>query len=117
MAVLTLSGSRISPTMMMSGSWRRAFLKPSLKLPVSKPTSRCEMMERSSWKMYSIGSSIVMMRRNSLLLMCSIIDAIVVDLPLPVVPPMSTIPRWYMAMSPRILGRFRSSKVWIRFLT
>ena len=85
-AVSMVSRSRISPTRMTSGSWRRALFSACPKLMVSTPTSRWFTIERLSRMRNSIGSSIVMMWQVSVALMWSIIAASVVDLPEPVVP-------------------------------
>ena len=55
----TVSGSRISPTMMTSGSCRMALRSASEKVPVSVPTSRWEIDAMSSVNRNSIGSSMV----------------------------------------------------------
>ena len=85
-AISIVSASRISPIMMMSASSRIADRIALRNDAVSRPTSRWEMRDFLLWKIYSIGSSIVITcsLRNSLI--ASIIDAIVVDFPLPVGP-------------------------------
>ena len=70
---------------------------------VSSPTSRWLMTERLSRCRYSIGSSIVTMCLERVWLMWSTIAASVVDLPEPVTPVSSTIPRSSSA-SVRIAG-------------
>ena len=90
--VCIVSTSRISPTMITSGSWRNEFFSASRKLGVSVPTSRCEMAAVLSWKRNSIGSSMVTMCSGSLSETCEIIAASVVDLPEPVGPVTSTRP-------------------------
>jgi hypothetical protein len=55
------SGSRISPTKITSGSWRITCLSAAEYDSVSRPISRCWMIERSSSCTTSIGSSIVTM--------------------------------------------------------
>ncbi len=59
--VAIVSMSRISPTMITSGSCRIEFLSASRKLGVSVPTSRCETTAVWSAKRNSIGSSTVTM--------------------------------------------------------
>ena len=88
--VSTVSRSRISPTMMTSGSWRRAACRASGNEAVSVPISRWVMMLLSWVKTNSMGSSIVMIFAFRVLLISSIIVARVVDLPMPVAPVMST---------------------------
>ena len=57
MAICAVSGSRISPTMILSGSWRRIERRPRAKVrPFFSLTGICVMPR--SW--YSTGSSIVM---------------------------------------------------------
>ena len=58
-AVRTVSSSRISPTRITSGSWRRTRFIARPKLFVSEPTSRWLMIDRLSRCRYSIGSSSV----------------------------------------------------------
>ena len=84
--------SRISPTMITSGSWRIMFLRASENVGVSVPISRCETAALPSAKRYSIGSSIVTMWTARLSIADRMIDASVVDLPEPVGPVMSTSP-------------------------
>ncbi len=87
-----VSTSRISPTRMTLGAWRRAARRARAKVWVSAPTSRWLMVALTCGCRYSIGSSIVMMwmafSRLSLLMMA----ASVVDLPEPVGPVSSTMP-------------------------
>ena len=59
-AVDIVSGSRISPIMITSGSWRSTARSASWNDLVSCPTSRCEIIALSCEKIYSIGSSMVM---------------------------------------------------------
>ena len=60
-AVWMVSRSRISPTRMTSGSWRRTDLSARLNDLVSAPTSRWLMMhDLCRWR-NSMGSSMVMM--------------------------------------------------------
>ena len=84
--------SRISPTMITSGSWRNMFLSASANVGVSVPTSRCETAAFPSANRNSIGSSMVTMCTWR----CSMTDrrmpASVVDLPEPVGPVISTRP-------------------------
>ncbi len=61
-AVITVeivSRSRISPTMMTSGSWRTALRRASVKSIVSVPTSRWEIEATPSVNRNSMGSSMV----------------------------------------------------------
>ena len=81
MAVSMVSRSRISPTRITSGSWRRAARRAVAKLEQSAPTSRWLMMERLSRCRYSMGSSMVRMCSFRVALMRSIMAARVVDLP------------------------------------
>ena len=87
-AICAVSGSRISPTMMMSGSWRRMERRQREKSkPISLFTCTCWI---PGWR-YSTGSSTVMMfLRGDLIALIAVCS--VVDLPLPVGPVRSTIP-------------------------
>ena len=75
------------------------------------------MMDWLSSNTYSMGSSIVMMCRFELALMCSIIAASVVDLPQPVVPATRTMPRGACAIFCTVAGRPSSSKLGTLVLT
>ncbi len=108
-AVWTVSSSRISPIRMTSGSWRSTRRSARLKDAVSWPTSRWLISERLSTCRNSIGSSIVTTWRARVELMWSIIAASVVDLPEPVVPVSSTMPRSSSEMSRTTGGSARSS--------
>ena len=68
-AALKVSWSRISPTRMMSGSWRTACFRAVCQSMTSMPTSRWLMIDLSSLKVNSIGSSMVTMCMRSRLLM------------------------------------------------
>ena len=58
MAISAVSASRISPTMMMSGSWRRMERRPLANVSwIFGFTWICPI----PWNWYSTGSSIVMM--------------------------------------------------------
>ena len=92
-AVSTVSASRISPTMITSGSWRSAARSAAGKLGVSVEISRCVMIERSWVKMNSTGSSIVTILHLCARLISWSMVASVVDLPMPVAPVTSTRPR------------------------
>ena len=92
-AVWTVSSSRISPTRMTSGSWRRTRRSARLNDAVSWPTSRWLTIELRSGCRNSIGSSIVTMCLCIVRFMWSIIAASVVDLPEPVVPVSRMMPR------------------------
>src|SRR5919202_147463 len=72
------------------------------------PTSRCSTIERLSSCTTSIGSSIVTMCARRVLLMCPIIEAMVVVLPVPVGPVSRISPRGDSA-SERMTGGSRSS--------
>ena len=117
MAAEKLMASRISPIMMMSGSWRRMCLRPCSKERVSRPISRCSMTDWLSSNTNSIGSSSVMMCFLKLALMCSIMAASVVDLPQPVGPDTNTIPRGDSAICFRISSNPSSSKLGILIFT
>ena len=78
---------------------------------MSTPTSPCLTTERLAWWTNSIGSSIVTMCLLIVLFMWSIIAASVVDLPEPVVPVSSTIPRSSSARSRTTDGSASSSIV------
>ena len=108
-----VSGSRISPTMMTSGSWRMTLRRASENAGVSVPTSRCEIEATSSVNRNSIGSSMVITCTGRRAEMYLIIAASVVDLPLPVGPVMSTRPMGISQKSSSTGGRSRSSTVLI----
>jgi len=91
--------SRISPTMMMSGSCRSTCFRPVEKLCVSRPISRCSTTDWLSSNTNSIGSSRVTTCFLKLAFTYSIMAASVVDLPEPVVPATSTMPRGLRAIS------------------
>jgi hypothetical protein len=111
--VATVSGSRISPTMMTSGSCRMALRNASEKAPVSVPTSRWEMDARSSENRNSIGSSMVITCTGRFFEMCRITAASVVDLPLPVGPVTRTSPMGRLQNSRSTFGRSSSSRLLI----
>ena len=92
-AVVMVSRSRISPTRMTSGSWRRLARSALPNDGVSTSTSRWLTNPFLSRCRNSIGSSMVMMCSARVELMRSIIAASVVDLPEPVTPVTSTSPR------------------------
>ena len=85
-AVEIVSRSRISPTRITSGSWRRPARSASANPSVSVPTSRWLTRQRRWLWRNSIGSSIVRMWPARLRLISSISAASVVDLPEPVGP-------------------------------
>ena len=87
-AIWAVSGSRISPTMILSGSWRRIERRPRAKVrPFFSFTGICSTP--GSW--YSTGSSMVTILSWPLLI--SVIAAYsVVVLPLPVGPVTSSMP-------------------------
>jgi hypothetical protein len=88
--VSTVWWSRISPTMITSGSWRSAAWSAWGKPSVSVPISRWVMMLLSWVNTNSIGSSIVMILAFRIRFTSSIMVARVVDLPMPVAPVTST---------------------------
>ena len=92
MTVDTVSRSRISPTMITSGSWRMVLRSASRNAGVSVPTSRCETVAMWSVNRNSIGSSIVTTWQGRVCAMSWMIAARVVDLPEPVGPVTSTRP-------------------------
>src|SRR2546421_665712 len=94
-----VSRSRISPTSTTSGSWRRMYLSAFLKLCVSAPTSRWFTTQFLCGCRYSIGSSMVTMCSCRSVLILSMIEASVVDLPEPVGPVTRTRPRGFFASS------------------
>ena len=106
-----VSTSRISPTRITLGAWRRAARSASAKVWVSAPTSRWLMVATLWGWRYSVGSSMVMMwmafSRFSLLMRA----ARVVDLPDPVGPVTSTIPLRSFAISLTTVGMPSSSTV------
>ncbi len=85
-AVCIVPQSRISPTMITSGSCRNMFLRASPKLGVSVDTSRWETAALPSAKRNSIGSSIVTMWTGRFSMIERMTPARVVDLPEPVGP-------------------------------
>ena len=108
-AVRTVSSSRISPMRITSGSWRSTRRMARWNDWVSSPTSRWLMTERLSRCRYSIGSSIVTMCLERVELMWSTMAARVVDLPDPVTPVSSTMPRSSSARFRMAAGSLRSS--------
>jgi len=106
-----VSRSRISPTSTTSGSCRRMYLSAFLKLWVSAPTSRWFTRQFLWGCRYSMGSSMVRMCSCRSVLILSMIEASVVDLPEPVGPVTSTSPRGFLASSAMMGGRPSSPKV------
>ena len=98
-AIEIVSTSRISPTRITLGAWRRAARRARAKVWVSVPTSRWLMVAWLAWWRYSIGSSIVMMWIGFSSLIFRMIAARVVDLPDPVGPVRRTIPFLSSAIS------------------
>ena len=92
MAVATVSGSRISPSRMISGAWRRAERSASAYVATSVGTSRCVTMHVPWRCTYSMGSSMVMMWPERSWFSRSTMQASVVDLPEPAGPVTSTRP-------------------------
>ncbi|MNT26758.1 hypothetical protein D3C72_1623520 [compost metagenome] len=87
-AISAVSRSRISPTMILSGSWRRMERKPLAKVsPFFSLTGICRMP--GSW--YSTGSSMVMIFSRPLWISVSAAYRVVV-LPEPVGPVTSSMP-------------------------
>ena len=111
--VCIVSTSRISPTMITSGSWRIELRSASLNVGVSVPTSRCEIAAVLSWKRNSIGSSIVTMCTGSRSESSTIIAARVVDLPEPVGPVTITSPSGLRVSSRTAIGSCSESIDWI----
>ena len=109
MTVDTVSRSRISPTMMTSGSCRIVLRSASRNAGVSVPTSRWETVAMWSVNRNSIGSSIVTTWHGRVRAMSWMIAASVVDLPEPVVPVTSTKPGGRLENVATISGRSRSS--------
>ena len=99
-AIEIVSTSRISPTRMTLGAWRRAARRARAKVWVSVPTSRWLIVALLFGWRYSIGSSIVMMWIGFSWFIFLMMAARVVDLPDPVGPVTSTIP-------------LRSSAIWL----
>ena len=111
-----VSKSRISPTRITSGSSRSAARSAALKDIVSIPTSRWLIMD-ALWKCsYSIGSSIVIICSARSVLIISISDANVVDLPLPVGPVTKTSPRFFLVSSTTDGGSPKDSALGISVL-
>ena len=110
-AVDIVSRSRISPTRMTSGSWRRAAFRAIEKSGASEPISRWLTMHLRCGCMNSIGSSIVRMCSSRSRLIASIIAAREVVLPEPVGPVTSTKPRGLRVNSVSTDGRFSSPSV------
>ncbi len=69
MAERMVSGSRISPMTMTSGSWRNAPVTAMLKEATSLPRLRCEMMDFLLVCTYSTGFSMVSMCAQRFVLM------------------------------------------------
>ena len=100
-----VSRSRISPIKITSGAWRSVFLRAASQLSVSRPTSRCVMMQFLWGCTNSIGSSMVMMCPWECSLRQSTMAAKEVDLPEPVAPTKMHRPRWVIATSLSTCGR------------
>ncbi|OPY92217.1 MAG: hypothetical protein A4E73_01356 [Syntrophaceae bacterium PtaU1.Bin231] len=109
------SGSRSSPTTITSGSSRRTSVSPFSKEGMCVPSSRCSTKDCFEMNRYSMGSSRVTIWAARLRLISSMMAAIVVDLPVPVAPQISTRPerssaiccsegwrlrRWIVGMTP-----------------
>ena len=111
MAADMVSRSRISPTRITSGAWRRAFLSATCRFWVSLPISRWLTTDFLFLNKNSTGSSIVRMCPALDSLRKSSIDASVVLLPAPVAPTINSRPRFSMISSPRIIGTESDSRV------
>lgn len=98
MAVRMVSASRISPSRITSGAWRRQARRAERWSAVSVAISRWLMMHCWSRCRYSMGSSRVMIWAWRVRLIRSIRQARVVDLPLSALPVTSTMP-WRRADS------------------
>ena len=95
MATSAVSWSRISPTMITSGSCRRKYRSEVAKVSCLRSLT-CTWLMRSIW--YSTGSSTVVMFSSSPL-SSSRLEYRVVDLPEPVGPDIRIIPYgWWMAL-------------------
>ena len=106
-----VSTSRISPIITTSGSWRSAARSPIAKLSVSTPTSRCVTELCLSRCRNSIGFSSVTMCLFALSFTWFTSAAIVLDLPEPVTPVTSTMPRSAAEMRASTGGSRSSSNV------
>ena len=106
-----VSRSRISPTRIASGSSRSADLSAAENDSVIGPTSRWLIRHFLDSCTNSIGSSTVRMWPYSVSFRKLTIAARVVDLPEPVGPVTSTMPRGLSARSPKIFGQFSCSSV------
>src|SRR5215218_7171880 len=104
-AVWIVSRSRISPTRITSGSWRSAPFSAPARDCAAEPIARWLTMHFWCRCRNSIGSSIVMMCSSRVSLISLISDASVVDLPEPVGPVTSTMPRGRRAKSRMTGGR------------
>ena len=107
-AVCIVFQSRISPTMITSGSCRNMFFRASLKLGESVETSRWETAALPSANRNSIGSSIVTMWTGRFSMMERMMPARLVDLPDPVGPVIRTSPFWRWTKLSRTSGRLSS---------
>jgi len=87
-AIRAVSTSRTSPTRMTSGSWRRMDFSPPAKVI---PDCSLIWIWLIDGKVYSTGSSMVMMLRSGVLISPSELYSVVV-LPLPVGPAQITMP-------------------------
>ena len=107
-AVCIVFQSRISPTMMTSGSCRNMFFRASLKLGESVETSRWETAALPSAKRNSIGSSIVTMWTGRFSMIERMMPASDVDFPEPVGPVIRTRPLGRCTKLSSTSGRFSS---------
>ena len=109
-AVEIVSKSRISPTPITSGSWRKICTKAPLKERVSECTCCCTMrLRRFSWT-YSTGSSTVMILQRRCRLIMSSRQLNVVVLPLPVGPVTKINP---LRFSTNLLNNLRQAQLFV----
>ena len=108
-AIRMVSGSRISPTTMMSGACRKAARSAVGKSGASTPISTCSTTLRKWVCSYSRGSSMVIMWRASRRLISLTKAATVVDFPAPAGPPMRTRPLGNFDKTSTAAGRCNSS--------
>ena len=106
---LVVSRSRISPTIMTSGSCRNTCLSPDANSRQSEPISRCSIILISFLNTYSTGSSNVIMRFLYFVFINFSIAARVVLLPEPVCPVTNTNPFGKSVNFLTIGGRRKSS--------
>ena len=108
-AVSVVSLSLNSPTSITSGSCLKALFKAGAKPFTSIPISLWLIVDSLSWKLYSIGSSIVIIWWGWVRFIFSTIAARVVDLPLPVAPVTRTKPLFKLGICWTVFGKISSS--------